>query len=298
MKVRFEVMDGDAVQRHASRLREIEEGITYPLTEDRFFVDHGPRYAAFFEGLGHTRFLVGFHGDELVGICAAAVREARPVGGRAFSAFYGGDLKLAPEARGKDVARQLFLSGFRLAFFGSALPRWDLAFGAAMQGERGDIRETFRGKHPGRMSSPLAILSVFFEPPARLRALDDGPGPLAPGVDLGRPGARPTVVRNIGTKEFRLVSSGARWPLVHLPWSPAEWTPGLGARLREGALALTDDEIACFAIDERLTDAHEWLASRGVHPGGTCTILSFAHPWRGPSGLRQSPWVHYPTSEI
>jgi hypothetical protein len=304
-KVRFQLVHGADVAPFVPRLRALERSIEYPLGDgaDHFFIDHGEQYHPFFSALGDARFLLALRGDEVLGSIAGVARTVR-IAGRDVPALYLCDLKLARAARGQGLSRRLLLHGLGAIVRTPEVHDTRLLYGAAMRGAAGDVMRTARGFNPLRLGRPAARLALYFVSPARLATLDlrhAPPPPTAPGADLGpserTPCEPPGLCSTAGRKDLRLVSSGAPWPLVHLPLGPSAWRPTWGAYLRECGQALAARGVAaqaCFAIDERLRDHTDWLAGQGVAPGAVCTVywLSLAFPPVRPA------WVHVPTSEI
>jgi hypothetical protein len=302
VSVRIAIVEPAGMARYAEQIRDLERSITYPIAggADRFWIDHGPGYSGFFEGLGEAGFMLALDGDRVIGMVAGAFREVGGPAGKAVPAMYGGDFKIRREARGTGLGRRMFLRGLWAMFFDRDRVRpWKLAFGAAMQGDRGDVTRSYaRPFHPGRLGSPLAELAMAFCPVDRLRDLPDGPGAPAGGCDLGVRRARPPWERTDGRKDLRLVSTGEPWPLVHLPAAPDQWGAGVGAWLRTASAGLADSDIACFAIDRRLAAPLAWLTEHGVPTGTRAIVYAFARPPGGLGAWRRAPWVHLPTSEI
>jgi hypothetical protein len=285
-------------------LRRLEAGIPYPIGDgaDHFRIDHGPRYADFFSGLGEAHFLLALDGDDVVGSCAAVGRFAEG-GGKRVAALYGADLKIAAAYRGGALARRFLYRGFVDVFRPSTRRRWPwrIVYIAAMRGERGDVMRSARGPfNPMKLARAAARLSVYFARPEELAALPHQrcpPPPASGGLNLSPDTApRPDgTVSTKGRKDLRLDSTGEPWSLVHVPLGPTAWRPTWGAYLAGAGRALTGSgAIACFAIDERLADHVKWLAQAAVHPGATCTIYAL----RLPFAPRPAPWVHLATSEI
>ena len=301
MRVRVQICeDAAAVQPFADGLRAVEARITYPAGDDVFSIDHGADYAAFFRGLGEARFAVvtGATG-EVVGGIAGVWRDAVGPDGSGLRSIYLADLKLSPEARGRGVPAKLLGRGFWEIL---RRPGWrdaDLFFAAAMRGDRGDVTRSHRGLHVGRLGRPWARLGMWFVPPARLRDLPDG-GPVFPGAGLDLSGGRPLprVSRTTGRKDFRLRATGRPWPLAHISLSPADRTVPLGAHLRACAADLADDELATFAIDDRLTAHHQWLRDHGLPPDAAATVHGMPFSLRGWRAVRDARWIHLSTCEI
>lgn len=80
----------------------LERGITYPLGEDRFAIDHGSDYFAFFDRLGETTTFVALDGDAVVG-CATGVLRDIDRAGRRSQAWYCCDLKVTRSHRGRRI---------------------------------------------------------------------------------------------------------------------------------------------------------------------------------------------------
>ncbi len=145
-------------------------------------------------------------------------------------------------------------------------------------------------------------MKVYFAPATALARLDlsHAPPPPAdtcfecsplPPPDLREPGFCSTA----GRKDLRLESTGAPWPLVHLPLGPADWKPTWGAYLKRCGEAVGEAAgLTCFSIDGRQDDHVQWLAGQGLQPGAVCRLHTLRVPW----GPRPAAWVHLSTAEI
>lgn len=294
--IEIRLVDAGGLAPYADGLRTLERDITYPIADgrDRFWIDHGPHYHPFFSALGDAHFLVALDRGTVVGTCAGVLRAAR-LGDRPIPSGYACDLKIARSHRGTGAARRMLVHGFREMLGTPHLRQWRYAYGAAMRSERGDVMNSARGLHPARLFRPHARLRLYFIPVHALANLDPSgcpPNPAVDGLDLS-----PTThgfVSTHGTKDLRLVSTGAPWPLVHLTDGPRGWTTSLGHHLAHAARALPADALTCFAIDERLRAHHLWLAARGFASDTVSTIYGLSLV----RGLRRAPWVHLATSEI
>lgn len=284
-------------------LRGLEAAITYPIADgaDRFRIDHGADYHSFFSGLGEAHFVLALDGegpDAVVGAMAGVLRSGR-AGEVTIPSVYLGDLKLHRDYRGQGVIPRMML--FALGLTRQArFRRWRLAYGAAMRGERGDLMRSARGLHLLRLGSVMARLSIYFAPAARLAELrpESAPPPPRGGLDLSpdcerRPLLPPGIETTAGRKDLRLVSTGEPWPLWHLVRSVG--SPGWAAYLREcGQELRARPGLACFAVDERLTEWTQWLGACGLTPGAVCTVYGLGLV-RAAYG---APFVHLATSEI
>lgn len=303
MSVRIDVVGPEGLAPYLDDLRGLESAIQYPIGDgsDHFTIDHGDEYHAFFSELGAAMFMIAVDGDELVGVFAGIERTAR-AGGATVKTIYGADFKLAARVRGSGLSRRMIWRGFLMGMSPRFLRRWRVAYVTAMRGAQGDVMRSVRGFHVARLARPGARLAVYFVEPARLAALrtDGAPPPPPPGgMDLSpTPASRPPgLASTAGRKDLRLRSTGAPWPLVHLPLGPSSWLPSHAAHLRRAGEALVAEGLpgpACFALDERLADHVAWLAAQGITPGAVCTVYTFGLP----GAPRPSPWVHLATSEI
>jgi hypothetical protein len=307
---RFLFLKASEVGPYVEGMRAIERATEYPIADgaDAFTIDHGEAYTPFFTGLGRdARFVLALEGDRVVGCLAGIGRDVR-IRGRDTYAIYLADWKIAPDRRGTGLSRRMMRWAFGLIFRHPELLTWRYAYAAAMRGARGDVMRATRGVHPARLTRRAARLAVYFVDPRRLAELrlEGAPPPPADddGVDLSyfvsgvvEP---PGLVSTAGRKDLRLRSTGAPWPLVHLPLGPACWRPTWGAYLRAcgEALARADgaggETIACFAIDERLASHTAWLAAQGIERGAVCTVYALDLTLRA----RRAAWVHLATSEI
>ena len=303
MSARIEVVGPDGLRPYLDQLQRLEAEIKYPIGDgsDYFTIDHGRDYHEFFSALGAPMFMIAVEGSELVGIFAGIERTAR-AGGETVKTIYGADFKLAARVRGSGLSRRMIWKGFLIGMNPSFLRRWRVAYVTAMRGARGDVTRSLRGLHVGKLARPGARLSIYFTDPAQLAALrvDGAPPPPAPsGMDLSPdPQSRPPgLVSTAGKKDLRLHSTGAPWPLVHLPLGPSAWGASHAAYLRRAGEALVAEKLpgpTCFALDDRLADHVGWLAAQGITPGAVCTVYTFGLP----GAPKPSPWVHLATSQI
>jgi hypothetical protein len=279
-------------------LRALERSIQYPIADgrDHFFIDHGARYATFFERMGQAHFLLALDGAEVIGHIAGIGKQAEGAG-RRVPAVYGADFKVAPAWRGGRLAPRFFWAGLPQAW-SPDVPPWRIVYAAAMRGARGDVRRSFKPWSPLRLGRPAARLHVYFVPRAHLLMMEPAGCPrTAPGgLDLS-PDAlydAPGITSTAGCKDLILESTGKPWPLVHLPLGPRAWMPSLAHYLRRCAEAMSEGTTACFSLDERETGIADWLRGKEIHPGATCTVLMFRLPFTP----KPEPWVHLATSEI
>lgn len=316
MKPELFYLRPEGLRPYVEELRRLEASISYPVDEgrDSFTIDHGRDYHGFFSTMGDAHFLLAIEGGEVVGSIAGVFKMIRR-GNRQARAVYVGDFKVAPHCRGTGLARRmmwrcLFEAARTLSPFESrdrSLLDWELAFGGAMRGERGDVTRSARGLHVMRMTSSLTSLDLYFVDPETLAGLDPRSCPLNPtldGVDfspLATDGPE-DLLSTTGRKDLRLASTSLPWPLVHLPRGPQGWHPTLGHYLQRAGAQLVSERgslwpegaLACFALDPRQGPQIAWLEARGITPGAVCTVYTL--PRTG--FARKASWYHLATSEI
>lgn len=304
MKLHTRIVGAAALGPYVAGLRRLEADISYPIEDGRrrFSIDHGPDYHPFFSEMGEASFLVATSADGAVAGCLACVAKPARVGARALATAYLADLKIDPALRGRGVGRSLLTRALGHAFAAPRLLDWDLAYGVAMRGERGDVMRAVGGRSPAAAARVLARQHVYFAPPALLAGLDTRAAPAPPSgevvLDLS---ARPRELfeSTAGKKDLRVVGGGDL-PLVHFGRGPGGWGGPHAAYLAAAARALgprAEGALACFALDVRLAREVAFLGRAGVHPAAAATVWGLFRPLR----LARRPrfeYVHVATSEI
>jgi hypothetical protein len=299
MSIRIVHVTAAELGPYQEQLRALEREIRYPIADgaDFFRIDHGERYATFFERIGEAHFLLALDGDRLAGTFGGVAKfvEGR---GKRVQALYGADYKIAPAYRGGRVSRQYIWTAFGRIWMPD-VPPWRFLFAAAMRGSRGDVMRSARGITPQRLGRPSARLHVYFTPRDQLARLEPLGCPAVPdgGLDLSPDVLHdpPGIVTTAGCKDLRLDSTGQPWPLWHLPLGPRAWIPTLAHYLRRAGETIPVGATACFALDQRLVPQVDWLRARGIEPGAVCTVYTLRFPILSPP---TKPWVHLATSEI
>jgi hypothetical protein len=305
-RVRFVDVPALAIGPYVDGLRALEREIEYPIDDgrDTFRIDHGTEYHKFFSTLGEAQFVLALDGDRVVGTIAGMMRQAC-ARGTMIPSVYGADIKIAREYRGQGIVQRMLFFALRDMVRQGELTTWRYAYIAAMRGARGDVMRTVKGAHLGRLARPAATLGVYFVAPEKLASLsiDDAPKPprVDEGLDLSPARAAliepPGLTSTAGRKDLFLRSTGAPWPLVHLPLGPSGWGASWGRYLKtcgEALVARGTAGPACFAIDLRLDDHVSWLARNGVERGAVATVYALNLSLRA----MRPKWVHLATSEI
>lgn len=331
-RISFRAVEAHDVTPYAAQLLALERGITYPLGDEdgaeRFYIDHGAAYHPFFSTMGTARFGIVVEEQQnpaknrreitetVLGSVAGVWRHAIGPVQQKIPTLYIADLKLSPTARGKGISRRLLRWGLWQIVSRSDLRGWRMCFGVAMRGSSGDVSNTFTGAHPAQMAGRLAVLQIYFVSREALLSLPEkaqaasSPCPILPtdimehGLDLSPnptgESDQPILTRTQGRKDLRLVSTGAEWPLWHLPQSPRTWgkrAGGVASYLYEAATQMPAQALACFALDTTLQPQIQWLSKMGIVSNTFATVYALRLP---PPFLRwQKPtWIHVATSEI
>lgn len=96
-----------------SRIADLEKGTSYPLGEDRFEIDHGADYFAFFTRLGQLHYYVVLDGERVVAVAAAILRRVPPASReKPKKVWYLCDLKVHPEYQGRYLPVSIFVHAF------------------------------------------------------------------------------------------------------------------------------------------------------------------------------------------
>ena len=93
------------------RVADLEKGISYPLGTDRFEIDHGKDYFAFFTRMGKLHYYVVLGGEKVNAVAAAILRQIPTSGNqKPKKTWYFCDLKVRPESRGYNIPFKMFAS--------------------------------------------------------------------------------------------------------------------------------------------------------------------------------------------
>ena len=103
MKLKYLRLDRKNRSQYENSIAELEKIASYPLGEDRFTIDHGSDYFAFFDRLGETVFHIYLDGPKVVALGAAVLRTIPNTDGKEQKVWYLCDLKVHPEATHRDA---------------------------------------------------------------------------------------------------------------------------------------------------------------------------------------------------
>lgn len=91
-------------KEYSAKLQEFEKQFTYPLGNEKFYIQHGENndYFSFFEKLGKPSVMVLEKDKKVIGLCCAVLRDINQQ-----KYWYLCDFKIQKEHRGKKLYRQL-----------------------------------------------------------------------------------------------------------------------------------------------------------------------------------------------
>lgn len=187
------------------RIAALEHGVTYPLGRDRFEIDHGADYFAFFRRMGRVRYFVAMEGETVEGVLAAVDRVLP--GPEPLRCTYLCDLKAAPSRRAaSSIFRPLLM-----AFARDSESRLDALYGVSMDAADGSNRLAAIYERMPRGPRIVAKLAIFsFDADEARRAAPEIRSVVGPLSWLSLHGIKDIVLR----------STGAPMPLLHAQFGP------------------------------------------------------------------------------
>lgn len=252
-----------------SRIADLEKGTRYPLGEDRFEIDHGEDYFAFFTRLGRLHYYVALDGERVVAVAAAILRRVPSVSReKPKPVWYLCDLKVHPEYQGRYIPVSIFVHAFPKLY-----PRCARGYAISMDAD---------SERPNRVARmlkrfPLAPMSIA----TRLGIIS---------LDAKQMQAIEPILREhfgcvsylslAGKKDIVLQSTGAPMPLLHVQFGPCA-EQGFAKPL-EGYV-----HMFCVSMDHPLLEV---LKHQAMYPSATATVVHH--------GMEQWDWGFILTSDI
>ena len=237
---------------YQSRIADLEKGTSYPLGEDRFEIDHGEDYFAFFTRLGQLHYYVVLDGERIVAVVAAILRRVPPANRQEpKSVWYLCDLKVHPEYRGRYLPLSIFAHAFAKLY-----PRCVRGYAISMDADR---------KRPNRVALmlkrfPLAPMSIATK--LGIISLNAKQMQEVEPV-LQEHFGRISYLSLAGKKDIILQSTGSAMPLLHVQFGPCAeqgYTEPLESYIH----------MFCISMDHPL---REMLKHQGIYPSTTATVV-------------------------
>lgn len=235
-----------------SQIAGLEKGTSYPLGEDRFEIDHGEDYFAFFTRLGQLHYYVVLDRDRVVAVAAAILRQVPPASReKPETVWYLCDLKVHPEYRGRYLPVSIFVHAFPKLY-----PLSPHAYALSMDADR---------ERPNRVALmlkrfPLAPMSIATK--LGIVSLD------AKRMQKVEPILREhfgcvSYLSLEGKKDIILQSTRAPMPLLHVQFGPCA---------EQGLTQPVDDYVHmfCVSMDHPLIEV---LKGQAIYPSATATVI-------------------------
>ena len=252
-----------------SRIASLETGTSYPLGEDRFEIDHGEDYFAFFTRLGQLHYYVVLDGDRVVAVAAAILRCVPPASHKKPKmVWYLCDLKVHPEYRGRYLPVSIFVHAFPKLY-----PLSSQAYAISMDtdSERRNRVALMLKRFPLAPMSIATKLGIISLDVKRMQKVE----PI-----LREHFGHISYLSLRGKKDIILQSTGSRMPLLHVQFGPCA---------EQGRVEPLDDYVHmfCVSVDHPLLEV---LRDLSIYPSATATVIHH--------GMEQWDWRFILTSDI
>lgn len=252
-----------------SRIADLEKGTSYPLGEDRFEIDHGEDYFAFFTRLGQLHYYVVLDGNRVVAVAAAILRRVPPaICKESKMVWYLCDLKVHPEYRGRYLPVSIFVHAFPKLY---SLSSHAYAISMDTDGKRKNRVALMLKRFPlapMSIATKLGIVSLDAQKMQKVEPI------------LREHFGHVSYLSLEGKKDIILQSTGSPMPLLHVQFGPCA---------EQGQVEPLDDYVHmfCVSVDHPLLEV---LKHQSIYPSATATVIHHR--------MKQWDWTFILTSDI
>jgi len=237
---------------YQSQVADLEKGMSYPLGEDRFEIDHGEDYFAFFSRMGQLHYYVALEGNSVVAVAAAILRSVPAAPNEEpKKVWYLCDLKVHPDYRGRFIPLSIFVYAFPRLH-----PLCSRAYGISMDTDRTRKNRVALMLRrfplaPMSIATKLEIVSVDSK---QMRKIE----PILQSFfgDV-------SYLSLVGKKDIILQSSGSAMSLLHVQYGPCA---------EQGYTEPIDDHVHMFCVSED-HPLLEVLRHHEMPPSATATVV-------------------------
>ena len=207
MEITFRLIEHKERSKFQDRIVALEKIATYPLGDDFFQIDHGDNYFAFFDRLGSVNYYIALMGTQVIAVGAGILQPSTNCHDNSEKpSWYLCDLKVHP-------AYQNYRISVRLLEFAinQNIQKCDRGYLISMNPGDGSANRLVKmlTRFPIvslRLATQLNIYSINIQ---EMKLLE----PLLT-KHRGSLGCRNLA----GIKDLRSMSTGDRFPLIHLQW--------------------------------------------------------------------------------
>jgi len=258
------------------RIAALEKISTYPLGDDFFQIDHGDDYFAFFDRLGDVNYYVAIINTELVAVGAGILQSiADRHNDPGKLSWYLCDLKVHPMYQNYRISVRLL--EFAIT---QNIQKCDRGYLISMNPGDGSPNRLVK------MLTRFPIVSLHLATQLNIYSINIQEMQFLEPLLIKHRG--PLGYRSLsGIKDLRLMSTGKKFPLIHLQWGDRIEQEATADLATIGYLSTKITYMFCAPATDELTKE---LSERGILPTATASIMSH--------GMESCNWRAITTSDI